>query len=422
MKKIITALAEPQLNNELKKEKDFIVIGKDIQYQEGVIEILETEKEVDFLIISEALPGNEKIENLIEKIKQINNEVNIVIILENKKEELEKNLYSKNVYLILYNKIEIKEIIKLIKNKKEDENEKIKKEINDLKKIIIEQNSKNKQNKKQKIKEVKELNSQKEIICILGSGGVGKSIFTVNLAKSLIYSKKKILIIDFDILNNSLHTILGVKKYSEKISKKIKENNLIKDKRCLKELKIKINKRIDLISGINLLFDSKYKINNIQFNNLFNDVKKFYDVIIIDTSSECFFNYTKDIIKKSNINIFIVEPNLLEIQKSKNILKIYKEEWNIDNNKINILFNKFNKNSIDINILKIIFSEYNIIGKIDINNKYNLIINKNANKIDKNIKKEYLKIIEKYLINRKKQNFIKKIKNKILEVRRSKNE
>lgn len=387
MKKIITALAEPQLNNELKKEKDFIVIGKDIQYQEGVIEILETEKEVDFLIISEALPGNEKIENLIEKIKQINNEVNIVIILENKKEELEKNLYSKNVYLILYNKIEIKEIIKLIKNKKEDENEKIKKEINDLKKIIIEQNSKNKQNKKQKIKEVKELNSQKEIICILGSGGVGKSIFTVNLAKSLIYSKKKILIIDFDILNNSLHTILGVKKYSEKISKKIKENNLIKDKIGLKELKIKINKRIDLISGINLLFDSKYKINNIQFNNLFNDVKKFYDVIIIDTSSECFFNYTKDIIKKSNINIFIVEPNLLEIQKSKNILKIYKEEWNIDNNKINILFNKFNKNSIDINILKIIFSEYNIIGKIDINNKYNLIINKNANKIDKNIKK-----------------------------------
>lgn len=422
MKKIITALAEPQLNNELKKEKDFIVIGKDIQYQEGVIEILETEKEVDFLIISEALPGNEKIENLIEKIKQINNEVNIVIILENKKEELEKNLYSKNVYLILYNKIEIKEIIKLIKNKKEDENEKIKKEINDLKKIIIEQNSKNKQNKRQKIKEVKELNSQKEIICILGSGGVGKSIFTVNLAKSLIYSKKKILIIDFDILNNSLHTILGVKKYSEKISKKIKENNLIKDKIGLKELKIKINKRIDLISGINLLFDSKYKINNIQFNNLFNDVKKFYDVIIIDTSSECFFNYTKDIIKKSNINIFIVEPNLLEIQKSKNILKIYKEEWNIDNNKINILFNKFNKNSIDINILKIIFSEYNIIGKIDINNKYNLIINKNANKIDKNIKKEYLKIIEKYLINRKKQNFIKKIKNKILEVRRSKNE
>ena len=403
MKKIITALAEPQLNNELKKEKDFIVIGKDIQYQEGVIEILETEKEVDFLIISEALPGNEKIENLIEKIKQINNEVNIVIILENKKEELEKNLYSKNVYLILYNKIEIKEIIKLIKNEKEDENEKIKKEINDLKKIIIEQNSKNKQNKKQKIKEVKELNSQKEIICILGSGGVGKSIFTVNLAKSLIYSKKKILIIDFDILNNSLHTILGVKKYSEKISKKIKENNLIKDKICLKELKIKINKRIDLISGINLLFDSKYKIDNIQFNNLFNDVKKFYDVIIIDTSSECFFDYTKEIIKNSNLNIFILEANLLEIKKAKNLLNIYINNWEIPQENINILFNKYNENSIDISILKKIFSGFNILGKLSFNPQYNLIINKNnINKLNIILKNEYLKINKNLIkINKK---------------------
>ena len=76
MKKIITALAEPQLNNELKKEKDFIVIGKDIQYQEGVIEILETEKEVDFLIISEALPGNEKlVSKVIDDLMQIGAEV-----------------------------------------------------------------------------------------------------------------------------------------------------------------------------------------------------------------------------------------------------------------------------------------------------------------------------------------------------------
>ena len=48
MKKIITALAEPQLNNELKKEKDFIVIGKDIQYQEGVIEIRKLKKKWTF--------------------------------------------------------------------------------------------------------------------------------------------------------------------------------------------------------------------------------------------------------------------------------------------------------------------------------------------------------------------------------------
>ena len=117
MKKIITALANPMLNNELKKQKDFIIIGNDIQYQDGVKEVLEKEKNIDFLILSEILPGENKIEKLIEYIKKVNPNINIIIILENKKEELEKYLYSKNIYYILYNKTEITEIINLIKNK-----------------------------------------------------------------------------------------------------------------------------------------------------------------------------------------------------------------------------------------------------------------------------------------------------------------
>ena len=131
MKKIITALANPMLNNELKKQKDFIIIGNDIQYQDGVKEVLEKEKNIDFLILSEILPGENKIEKLIEDIKEMNPNINIIIILENKKEELEKYLYSKSIYYILYNKTEITEIINLIKNKKEDEREKIKKELNE---------------------------------------------------------------------------------------------------------------------------------------------------------------------------------------------------------------------------------------------------------------------------------------------------
>ena len=42
-------------------------------------------------------------------------------------------------------------------------------------------------------------------------------IYNIFLTKEIIhknnYKKNKILIMDFDILNNSLHTILGVKKY-----------------------------------------------------------------------------------------------------------------------------------------------------------------------------------------------------------------
>ena len=64
--------------------------------------------------------------------------------------------------------------------------------------------------------------------------GVGKSVFTINLAIS--FKNKKILIIDLDILNNCLHTILGIKlsnknksnfkKYIIKYVENVKENQI----------------------------------------------------------------------------------------------------------------------------------------------------------------------------------------------------
>ena len=238
-------------------------------------------------------------------------------------------------------------------------------------------------------------NIKSEVISVLGPAGVGKSIFTINLANSYVYSKNKILIIDFDILNNSLHTILGLKKYSKIIREKLKNNNLINSKINIKELTIKITNKIDLISGINLLFDSKYKISSEKIYNIINELKEKYEIIIIDNSAECFFDYTKNIIENSNINIFITEANLSEIKKSKNLLNIYINKWNINKNKINILFNKFNKNSIDINILKNIFNEFNILGKLNFDDKYNLIINKNGITCDNKIMKEYININKK---------------------------
>ena len=56
MKKIITALGNKELNEELKKQKKFQIISNDIPYQEGVLEILEKEKNIEFLILSELLP------------------------------------------------------------------------------------------------------------------------------------------------------------------------------------------------------------------------------------------------------------------------------------------------------------------------------------------------------------------------------
>lgn len=407
MKKIITAIGNEILNKKLKKENDFEVIIEDIQYKEGIIEYLEKENNIDILIISELLPGNIELKELIEKIKNINSNIEIIIFLENKNTELENYLYAKGIYNIFYNnQIEIEEIIKIINNK----NIEINNELKEIKQMLLEK-QKNKINNKKIIlnklinvfnKKQKYDLKEEKIISVTGTNGVGKSIFTINLANSLSNSKNKILIIDFDILNNSLHTILGIKKYSQKIRNKIKNNNLLKEIK-IEELIIKINSKIDLVSGINLLFDSKYKISSEKVKNILSKLKEKYEIIIIDTSSECFFDYTKEIIKNSNLNIFILEANLLEIKKAKNLLNIYINNWEIPQESINILFNKYNENSIDISILKKIFSEFNILGKLSFNPQYNLIINKNnINKLNIILKNEYLKINRNLLkINKK---------------------
>lgn len=403
MIKIITALANPILNERLKQEKGIQVIGNDIFYQEGILEILEKEKNMDYIIMSELLEGKLEIKKLLEKIMEKNQKIKIILFMQEKNKEKENELYREGIYKIYYhNQIEVKDIILQINKNKEKEEVKILKEKNKM----LEEEIK-------LLKENEIINTEdKKIISILGSGGVGKSIITINLANVLKEKKGKILIIDFDILNNSLHTILGVTKYPEKIKKKIERNNFMKIN--IKELIIKINKKIDLISGLNLIFDRNYKISSKKINDILEELKKEYSYIIIDTSAECFFEYTKEIMENSDICLFLTEANLVEIKKAKNWLNIYTNEWKIIKNKIHILINKYQEEGIEDNILKNIFSGYNIMGKIKLNKKYNLLINTNYQKkyFDEDIKKEY-EIISKKIIQLKNHPLKNKIKNLI---------
>ena len=69
MKKIITALASPEVNIELKKYKNIEIIGNDIQYQEGVIETLEKNSQIDYIILSAILEGKYEIYTFVKKNK-----------------------------------------------------------------------------------------------------------------------------------------------------------------------------------------------------------------------------------------------------------------------------------------------------------------------------------------------------------------
>lgn len=365
MKKIVTALDNPKVNYELSKSKKFNVLAKDISYQDGIFEILEKEKP-DILLLSEILPGKLNMKKLILKIKEIDNNIEIVIFLEKENNDLIKFLKLNDIYNIFYNnKITIKELLNKLESKK------IKNEIIDIKNIIL--------NKKHNFNNNYEKNTKKKldnckVLSIIGPSGSGKTLFTCMLADLLNKNKKmNILIMDFDILNKNINMIFK-NKYKNK----------------------KENKNIDIILGKNIMFEND-NIEYLKIKEIVEELKKEYDLIIIDTSSECYFNFTKKLIKLSDNSIFISGTNILEIKKSKNLLKIYISEWGIDYKKINIIFNKYNNYSIDEKILFNLFNKYKIIGKINLDEKYNYLINCNLKNIilNKKINNNYKKIIDK---------------------------
>ena len=234
-----------------------------------------------------------------------------------------------------------------------------------------------------------------KIISILGPNGIGKSVFSILLAQSM--EEKKSIIIDFDVLNNSLHTLLGIKNYDEKIKKGISNNDLIYHVQDINKYIIKTNKKIDILSGMNLIFDSKYKLSYKKLKQIVEKLKEEYNYIIFDTSSECFLDYTKEIINISDETIFISGANLLEIKKSQKLLDIYTKDWEINRRKFNIVFNKCTNKSVDDEILKEIFGNYTILGKIELNDYYDLLVNKNMSqqtKLHKEINKIKKQIIK----------------------------
>ncbi len=321
------------------------------------------------MIIKDDLPGNIKIEELLENINNINNKIKVIMITENQ-EFIESNFVYRTI-----EKLEKEKILDILYETSIFEKQKI--SINNIANI----------NKK-----------EGKIITILGPNGIGKSVFSINFASNI--ENKKILIIDFDVLNNSLHTLLGVEEYSKKIQKNInkdyiekmeKESEIKQRKINIEDFIIKTKMNVDLISGINMIFDSKYQISPNKIKNIINKIREEYDLIIIDTSSECFLEYTKELIKLSSKSIFISGANVLEIKKSKTLLNIYENEWGISKENINIIFNKCTNQSIENETLKNIFCNYKIIGKIRLSDYYDVAINNNDSKL-KEIKRDISKI------------------------------
>lgn len=441
MKKIITAINNPKLNEELKKEKNFQIIGKDIQYKEAILEILEKKNNIDLIIISEKILGEIKIEKLIQKIKIINEKIKIIYILEKENKDIEKILNKNNIFEIYYNnKINLNELIKII-NKKEINMEE---EIIKLKKIIKEKNinydnkntrENNKikkyiENRNFKIKlKSKEKNNLKKssnkIVTFSGNYKSGKSTMSLAISKYLSEKNYKIFMIDADLEKQDLKTILRKKNRNKKHIK-----NFYKKERYIKiKYKIKYKKLINKRGNIYFFYIRKQiklftlKINNnlffyYGFKNLFKNIKKEknivkiiiaffkfikqkYDIIIIDLSKNNNDKINKNILLKSNINFICLEGDLLGVKECKILFNKYTNKWKVNKKSIYIIQNKKNYISMNKNLISKFIHTKNKIFEIKESYFYNIFLNQFfISKIlmkNKKIKRELNKIINKII-------------------------
>lgn len=173
-------------------------------------------------------------------------------------------------------------------------------EIKKLKKIIEEKN-----NKKNKII-INPKGKKGKIISIIGTNPRSKLLFICKKIKINKKLRKKVILLSFDWIN-------------KKIEKEI------------------LGKNIE-IAQINNIFFSKNNIEKIE--KYIENIKNQYDYILINHSTETFFELNKKILKKAEKIYFIIEKNIKEILLSKNLLKIYTDIWNINENKIEILINQ----------------------------------------------------------------------------------
>lgn len=436
MKKILTAINNPNLNKKLSDQEFIEIPYKDIQYKEAILEILNEDNYFDIIIINEKLPGEINFIELIKKIKKINKKIKIIIILEKENEIKENELKKLNINEIYYNnKITLEYLIKIIKEKEINKEEELKKEINELKQIIKMNEIKNIKNmpnnnkkffSKNKIFYYKELfkkpilliknikYKQKEInikeICkgrvinVIGYKATGKSVITLMLAKALSDKNYRILIINFSSEEINFYSYMfnyskgDTKKFyikkkhfyrkSKSInfqkSNKINIKNLKLKKEILKNKIYKFKNFYNIEKNINNIlknYNKNIKILNINklnknyfeikyLNKIIKYLKNNFNYIFLEINYE--EKIKKEIIKIIDKNLIILEPNKIGILRAE---KIIKELNIIETEKINIIINKNNKNSINKEIINTYFYNYKILTIINNNTVFERMIN-----------------------------------------------
>lgn len=367
MKKILTALGNPILNNELRRYEKYDLVAEDLFYQDAVFDILD-EEQVDDIVVSSLLQGQEDFCDFIEAVKRKNSTARIIVITDEMNKETKNFLFNIGIFDILYDSsVEISDVIEAIDREEPIKNQMImeKKEDNyDAEQI------------KTNITYITKVQKQ-EVIAITGANGVGKSTFAVNIVTKLAQkSNSKILLIDLDTLSGNIDEIMDINKIPQNVSLLMDE-----DKKCglnyaadliaknrfdanvLEELVIN-SRGFDVLTGNVSLHYCQNVLKEEYYDKILIAAKEKYDFIVIDTSSNIFLDSTKWALQEANRIFFIIENTSICLKKSMQLIGIFQSVWKLWKEKFQIIIKKSEANGLEVEFIEKILEDNKIIGVI----------------------------------------------------------
>lgn len=199
-----------------------------------------------------------------------------------------------------------------------------------------------------------------KIITVTSSkGGVGKTIFLLNLAGIMAKMNKKVLLVDCDYVGGAiaLNMDLEPKKNIFHISDDLANNRY----RGFDNYITSYHNNIDVVAACKdprqaLKIDTEY------ITMFLTDVKNYYDVVLVDTTH----GLNKDnimILDKTNIILYVMTNDLMDMKNTKSFMEVMSD---IDMDNIKVILN--NSRDICLNY----FSNYDIKSVIGRNIDYSL--------------------------------------------------
>jgi len=373
MTRILVAVDNTEIYDEIKAEEKYEVYERDIVYKEGVLEYI-SKNNVDVIITKDDLEGQMIKEIYIKQIKLLKPHVKIILFVKEMDNKYLESLYNNNIYNIVdaREEISIQKLLEYIES-----NNEVKTYVNSeemaYQNVVI-NNSINVVTKKK--------------IAVFGTNGAGKSYVSSLIANML--SKKlnmKTLLLDLDVENSAVDIYNNLNCYNNLLSDIVKgvDNQTLNSKNF--DSNVYKKGKLSFITNNSSIYECQNSISVKHYEKIYEIAKEKYDVIVADIVSNVFLDVTYYNLKNADVVMFVINPNYISIRQAVKYLDLITNVWNIDKNKIKLIMNKVAENSLSQEQIEALLVEYKVCMQVEYDDNLENVIN-GISKLSENSVKE----------------------------------